>query len=63
MNSGADNACDSGLRRLVLGVAETSQANRHCEDETSTVDSEGWRSAFRTDVDHDSEVMPISVLN
>jgi len=24
-------------------------------------DSEGWRSAFRTDVDHDSEVMPISV--
>jgi hypothetical protein len=26
-------------------------------------DSEGWRSAFRTDVDHDSEVMPISVPN
>jgi hypothetical protein len=24
-------------------------------------DSEGWRSAFRTDVDHNSEVMPISV--
>jgi hypothetical protein len=24
-------------------------------------DSEGWRSAFRTDVDHDSEVMAISV--
>jgi hypothetical protein len=24
---------------------------------------EGWRSAFRTDVDHDSEVMPISVPN
>jgi hypothetical protein len=26
-------------------------------------DSGGWRSAFRTDVDHDSEVMPISVPN
>ena len=26
-------------------------------------DSEGWRSAFRTDADHDSEVMPISVPN
>ena len=26
-------------------------------------DSEPWRSAFRTDVDHDSEVMPISVPN
>jgi len=26
-------------------------------------DSEGWRSAFQTDVDHDSEVMPISVPN
>src|SRR5207249_2290708 len=24
-------------------------------------DSEGWRSAFRADVDHDSEGMPISV--
>jgi hypothetical protein len=29
----------------------------------SNADSEGWRSAFRTDVDHDSEVMPISVPN
>jgi hypothetical protein len=29
----------------------------------SGADSEGWRSAFRTDVDHDSEVMPISVPN
>ncbi len=28
-----------------------------------TADSEGCRSAFRTDVDHDSEVMPISVPN
>jgi hypothetical protein len=28
-----------------------------------TADSEGWRSAFRTDVDHDSEVMPISNPN
>ena len=26
-------------------------------------DSEGWRSAFRTDGDHHSEVMPISVPN
>jgi len=26
-------------------------------------DSEGCRSAFRTDVDHHSEVMPISVPN
>jgi hypothetical protein len=24
-------------------------------------DSKGWRSAFRTNVDHDSEVMPISI--
>ena len=30
---------------------------------SGTADSEGWRSAFRTDVDHDSEVMPISVPN
>jgi hypothetical protein len=29
----------------------------------TSADSEGWRSAFRTDVDHDSEVMPISVPN
>jgi hypothetical protein len=28
-----------------------------------SADSEGWRSAFRTDVDHDSEVMPISIPN
>ncbi|MGA3018853.1 MAG: hypothetical protein ABSF62_17165 [Bryobacteraceae bacterium] len=28
-----------------------------------SADSEGCRSAFRTDVDHDSEVMPISVPN
>jgi len=26
-------------------------------------DSEPWRSPFRTDVDHDSEVMPISIPN
>ena len=26
-------------------------------------DSEACRSAFRTDVDHDSEVMPISIPN
>jgi hypothetical protein len=26
-------------------------------------DSEGWRSAFRTDGDHHSEVMAISVPN
>ena len=28
-----------------------------------SADSGGWRSAFRTDVDHDSEVIPISVPN
>jgi hypothetical protein len=28
-----------------------------------TGDSEACRSAFRTDVDHDSEVMPISIPN
>jgi hypothetical protein len=28
-----------------------------------SADSERWRSAFRSDVDHDSEVMPISVPN
>jgi hypothetical protein len=32
-------------------------------DPALIADSEGWRSAFRTDVDHDSEVMPISVPN
>jgi hypothetical protein len=26
-------------------------------------DSGGWRSAFRSDGDHDSEVMPISIPN
>jgi tRNA (Thr-GGU) A37 N-methylase len=31
--------------------------------EEPAADSEGWRSAFRTDVDHDSEVMAISVPN
>jgi hypothetical protein len=31
--------------------------------EGQRADSEGWRSAFRSDVDHDSEVMPISVPN
>ena len=30
---------------------------------TTGADSEGCRSAFRTDVDHCSEVMPISVPN
>jgi len=33
------------------------------EQGKEAADSEGWRSAFRTDVDHDSEVMPISVPN
>jgi hypothetical protein len=33
------------------------------EIEREFADSEGCRSAFRTDVDHDSEVMPISVPN
>jgi hypothetical protein len=39
------------------------QAGAFIEEMPSTLaaDSEGWRSAFRTDVDHDSEVMPISV--
>jgi len=32
-------------------------------DERTSADSEGCRSAFRTDVDHHSEVMPISVPN
>jgi DNA replication protein DnaC len=32
-------------------------------DFTFNADSEGCRSAFRTDVDHCSEVMPISVPN
>jgi hypothetical protein len=33
-----------------------------CRDRQGA-DSEGCRSAFRTDVDHDSEVMSISVPN
>ena len=32
-------------------------------DDYRLADSEGWRSAFRTDGDHHSEVMPISVPN
>jgi hypothetical protein len=28
---------------------------------TARADSGGWRSAFRTDADHDSEVMAISI--
>jgi hypothetical protein len=31
--------------------------------EVNVADSGGWRSAFRTDVDHDSEVMAISIPN
>jgi hypothetical protein len=34
-----------------------------CDALLPSADSEGCRSAFRTDVDHDSEVMPISVPN
>ena len=37
--------------------------NVHAEARNPHADSEGCRSAFRTDVDHDSEVMPISVPN
>src|ERR1035437_9125551 len=32
-------------------------------NDPTRADSEGCRSAFRTDVDHDSEVMPISIPN
>jgi hypothetical protein len=38
-----------------------SYAYRKCKRKSA--DSEGWRSAIRTDVDHDSEVMPISIPN
>ena len=40
------------FRKLVVDV-----------DDMTVADSGGWRSAFRTDVDHDSEVIPISVPN
>jgi hypothetical protein len=47
-----ENATLDGCSLLPIGGPGTPRA-----------DSEGCRSAFRTDVDHDSEVMPISVPN
>jgi hypothetical protein len=47
-----------------LGVLRDKfQWNGYMIQDARGADSEGWRSAFRTDVDHDSEVMPISVPN
>jgi hypothetical protein len=40
-----------------------SRSEDHLNDSTPLGDSDRWRSAFRADVDHDSEVMPISVPN
>ena len=44
-------------------VSEPLKTRLERNDLRIAADSEGWRSAFRTDVDHDSEVMPISVPN
>jgi hypothetical protein len=47
-----------------IGTSESVSVRNLGKNEIVNVaDSEGWRSAFRTDVDHDSEVMPISVPN
>ena len=56
--------CDEEDRRLFF--SDVHPLSRLIDFQTGVVvgaDSEGCRSAFRTDVDHDSEVMPISVPN
>ena len=55
---GKAEALDS-IQRVVLDMDSTEIPVYGQQD----ADSEGCRSAFRTDVDHDSEVMPISVPN
>jgi hypothetical protein len=54
-----DQASDKRLKEKLAEVF----TNRHRREGVYNADSEGWRSAFQTDVDHDSEVMPISVPN
>jgi len=54
------NGVDGGQNDCVIGSNASSLVHQM---RVSALDSEGWRSAFRTDVDHDSEVMPISVPN
>ena len=45
----------------LVGFAQTKTFT--FDADAAGADSGGWRSAFRSDVDHDSEVMPISVPN
>jgi hypothetical protein len=47
------------VERCAIDELRNNVAIAHVVD----ADSGGWRSAFRTDVDHCSEVMPISVPN
>jgi hypothetical protein len=54
MENGHEPATRADLQQL----GESTKA-----DLQQLADSEGWRSAFRTDVDHDSEVMSISIPN
>ena len=53
-------AYDGSKQLLYLRFRNTGDVYRYFH---FPADSEGWRSAFRTDVDHDSEVMPISIPN
>jgi hypothetical protein len=55
--------CHCGVVALIIALAFAASCARDNAFEAQVADSEGCRSAFRTDADHDSEVMPISVPN
>jgi uncharacterized protein (DUF849 family) len=50
---------EDAMTGVAIGAAMAGMRSIHVH--IRIADSEGCRSAFRTDVDHDSEVMPISV--
>ena len=59
-----ENLQDMTIDELVEEFGVTREQVRAVLDfAAQSADSEGWRSAFRTDVDHYSELMPISVPN
>ena len=63
-NSGATvYGCFRTHWRLPDGTERTWRERVELVTPSKGADSEGCRSAFRTDVDHDSEVMPISIPN
>ena len=63
--AGREVSIRSDLQSLGLILHEMFNGKRAFEvpRRRHAADSEGWRSAFRTDGDHHSEVMPISVPN